>query len=1138
MNARVLPDSPASTMAGRPNGRPPLRLAAALAVLAAAVAILGPAGGQTAATVEILSPKADALHTSGTLTVRVRTRGEHTGFQAHLRGSTFAEVTDRFRSPRRGVWTAKFRLGHELVLGRNHLFVQVQRPSGEVDTQAVHFTAARRARGLLGLGVRLGAQRAPVTVRARAPHADGVRATLNGRDAGHLFEGDGAGRWVARLATNDGLRFGRNRLTVTAFTNQGEYERIERTIRLERTRPLVGAGRDTTTRTGTPVQLDGRATRAAGRGPLELAWQIDSRPAGSTATLRGARSARPSLRPDVPGEYTIRLRASEARSEATDTVTVTVQPNVLPAGIPVTTIVSSTAPGVLIDQQFYALAQPGWLQLLVLDRATALPSTSFQNPNRSYPGTDQGMSDLASDVGTLSPTDHLAILSGSGQPAALSTSGSSTLAGVLNTLGGILQPGTGSLSQLASGQWSLMGIPGLPPGTAYQNIGRQLDTDLIAGSLTGFFQLDTSGNFTFTWPPTFLTFDTQATGTSATQNLITVGSETYTSAQVPNGQGAFHVVWLDSGSLALQGQYTAVASEAGCGANGPLLCLSDLASSLESIVDSQSPALLLVATMGQPAFSSADQTAWAVVAQMLNSMGAQPYVLLDLDGTGDYSFVGTQGLLQLEGPNSGTELGQLVTGSPTARLVGLLQRNRQSNWMAGPNGSPGPGIDPTVFQPSLQQILAQTDDPFEQFTGSALAAEQYIACKLGMPIDPQYGIRANYWQNDSITWSTEQTDLSNLGPCRKSDPCFTMGCTTEAFEQVQQTLVAEFGDVATVTAFLYTKGGGGQLWGVFNSAFTDGSVGFTAISENILTLYAEPPPQPPQGGNSSSLMEALTTIASGAAGPIPVAGSIISGAFNISRGVVMLMDYLDNDAEGVPSLDTRAFGADLTEWGSALQGAWTGSVASLGLAADLLVSDAGRLSAAAARVNVAGTDAVCSNDVSIECSSSADCGGAECLSPGWGWGLNDGSGTNVTQTIARSIAQYLWWTMLPVPVAVVPCGDQWPTDLDPAAPYPPLLRDSWLDARWVVDVGSGLVAEDVYAILLSFTSEQEAWAVPAATLEQLFDPNQVGLQKPYFYAEAWMDGSTPVTPGFVYSWGSGIYYGCFCYPGPPNQCSD
>src|SRR5262249_50788821 len=156
-----------------------------------------------------------------------------------------------------------------------------------------------------------------------------------------------------------------NRLSVAAFNPQGQYERLHRTIQIERTAPLAGAGADRTVRTGQLVQINGGATRSARPGgALRVRWWIGARPEGSTGTPSPATGTRPSLRPDVPGRYTIRLQASEPGSDsATDTMTIAAQPDVLPAGIPVQTMLSPTSPGIQVGETIYP-SGVGWLQML------------------------------------------------------------------------------------------------------------------------------------------------------------------------------------------------------------------------------------------------------------------------------------------------------------------------------------------------------------------------------------------------------------------------------------------------------------------------------------------------------------------------------------------------------------------------------------------------------------------------------------------------------------------------------------------------------------------------------------------------------------------------------------------------------
>ena len=1092
-------------------------LAATLIAVAVCLGHAGQAGAQAAGRAEVVSPRPDVLNTTGTVTARVRAPGRVARLHIYLRARRFHDVTRRFRSQGRGLWTAKLRLGRQLVRGRNHLYLRLRRPSGRIEADAVHFTVGRPLAGLLRLsGLRSGAQRAPLALVARAPRAEQLRARLNGRNVAPLFERDSGGRWVARLAAHNALRFGRNRLTVTAFNRRGWYQRIRRRFPIRSTHPLVGAGRDRTGRAGIPLRLNGNSTRATRPGrDLRLRWRIVSRPRGSKAKLRRARTRRPLLRPDAHGRYIIRLRASKARSRsgragasaaapaAVDTVSACVQPDVLPSGVPMTTLTSNANPGIQLGpttgfpSASYALGAGDWLQMLVLDRCSLAQSQSLPSSNNGYPGTDQGMAQLQADVGQLS-SDDLVILSGSGQSAALSTQAQETLVSVVEGLGAVLQPGTGSVAQLGSGQWSLIGIPGLPQGTAYQFIGLQREPSAPVGSMSGFFQLDTSGNFTFSWPPAYQTFDTQAAASiPGSQSAIAVGPQTYVSATVPPGQSAFHVLWLDSGTLALQGQYTALNAESGCGPSGPLLCLSDLASTLQSILSSQDPALLLVATIGKPAVDpgGALGEAWATVAQMLNGTGAEPYALLGLDGTGDYSFVGLQGLLQLEGPNSGTELSQVVTGSPTPRVTGLLERNRQGNWMSSTNGSPAPGTDPSRFIPSLRRILAQPNQGFPEFDSKAKrAAEQYITTKLGLTPDPNFGIRANYWTDQSADWNTLQSTLEGLTPCAgvPCTPCPPATCdrSTAAFETVEGVLDGEFGDVATVNNFFFFAGGEATLYGLLDTAFIDSSVSFVATSNYILSLFTQAEGDL-EGDDMQDILQNSLSIASGASGLVPVVGGETSSAITLAAGVEGLVSTLANGDGGNPLVDEAVFQADILEWGTQLKDAWSGAHGSGGAldviesTAALLVSDAGRLSDAAAEVNTAGVDG--------------------------GWGLDPQSSAAVTSSLEQSSQQYMWWTMLPGVVTVLPCTQEPPGNLYGLASFA---------GRWVTEDGGAYRVGNVWPILID---NEDVESLDTTTADLLFenptqdDPDDLGFQQPYFFAGAWMEGGKPVTPGFVYS---------------------
>ncbi|MGB0093053.1 MAG: hypothetical protein WBP81_11045 [Solirubrobacteraceae bacterium] len=96
-------------------------------------------------------------------------------------------------------------------------------------------------------------------------------------------------------------------------------------------------------------------------------------------------------------------------------------------------------------------------------------------------------------------------------------------------------------------------------------------------------------------------------------------------------------------------------------------------------------------------------------------MGANPWVVLGLNGTGDYTFVGLDGLHALDGPNAGAELSQVETGAASARLTGVFARNNQGLWQAGTNGNPTATNGPAAFEPALTKMLAQPPQPFPAF---------------------------------------------------------------------------------------------------------------------------------------------------------------------------------------------------------------------------------------------------------------------------------------------------------------------------------------------------------------------------------------------------------------------------------------
>src|SRR4029453_8729785 len=207
-------------------------------------------------------------------------------------------------------------------------------------------------------------------------------------------------------------------------------------------------------------------------------------------------------------------------------------------------------------------------------------------------------------------------------------------------------------------------------------------------------------------------------------------------------------------------------------------------------------------------------------------------------------------------------------------------RTGRGNGGRGPPGWPDVGAAPSPFQPSLHQILAQPDQPFPPFTGAQHAAERDIACRIDVNYDLRWGIRAAYWQDQSIDWNGKAS-LIGTG-CSTDGPCVTQGCTDDAFQQVAAQLEAEFPLVQQVLDY-FNVNQTGSLAGVIDAAFNDASFGFTGIQNYVLTNF-EMPKESPRGPDALGIINGILTIASGAASFVPVVGGIVSGASPLARG--------------------------------------------------------------------------------------------------------------------------------------------------------------------------------------------------------------------------------------------------------------
>lgn len=152
--------------------------------------------------------------------------------------------------------------------------------------------------------------------------------------------------------------------------------------------PVARAGGSLTGMVATSIALDGSGSTDADGDAITYAWTIASAPAGSTAALTHATTARPGLVPDREGAYTVSLTVSDGKiSSAASTVSVTA---------------TSLVAEVLLDKPEPLVEQVK----LALTAGIALPVTWYVDLNLLGDGSTAANS-LTWDSATASNGQHL-----------------------------------------------------------------------------------------------------------------------------------------------------------------------------------------------------------------------------------------------------------------------------------------------------------------------------------------------------------------------------------------------------------------------------------------------------------------------------------------------------------------------------------------------------------------------------------------------------------------------------------------------------------------------------------------------------------------------------------------------------------
>lgn len=812
-----------------------LRTALLVGLLAGAGAIAGAAPAATPAQptsipftpllpplVTVLTPGSDAVVTTPRVRVVVRVQGPVRSVRASV-GVGRRSVRLRPIGGRRFAGVVG-----GLLPGRNTLDVRSVTAGGSPGAAITAVTYALRRHGLLQLRAPRRTA-SPVTVSARVPRNEiGFRAWLNGRRIDSRFSAAVRGVRSASLSASDFVRYGRNRLVVqvvadTQLRNDAGYDTAATTFFVPRDRPLVGAGVDSGVTTNARAWLNGEASppHAPAGGLLgaprpRYRWVIIQRPPGSRARLRNPAAARPSLIPDKPGTYRIRMvarmspgprtvAATASASSAADVVTLTAQDSFplfgLKASVP---NANGTCYGITIgpeqdgvDPDFHQNPACGGgrvgIHVLTLARDTLQPQDEKSFSDGSALLTYLNGLSAQSSAGLLLVVINL-------DPAYIAADGSTIFTDpsfnkAIRTIGGWGYP-SAPVTATSGGGALIVGVPGWQPGSGYQSANPAFPSP---DALTGFLAQDnqtvsTNHLHTYRFLPRSGQFQykTAYGGGGGAGTMQIAGGQYATTPATDAGRTVYwspsdpyvHVVVVRADAPTLgPPPANAVIDRAFAVDSGPSE-LERLGSTLEQFVGDRS-ALVFMQTVGDVFRPGYGFPSWYAVGDLLGKLGGSAWVWDSMPtapnaagNQNSYALVGGQAIVD-EGRAEPVELGGVVpdpwTGGPGPKFAqGVLARNNVG-WLTpqfalpgDPTPAPGSNVGQTLSQIVYQapQAWPQMNTPGEQaaytWINSQHARLNFACNNTDLPggsCDVRYLYRAGTANDD---WSSTITDLKDL----------------------------------------------------------------------------------------------------------------------------------------------------------------------------------------------------------------------------------------------------------------------------------------------------------------------------------------------------------------------------------------
>lgn len=828
-------------------------------------------------------------------------------------------------------------------------------------------TGAAAAKPLELSQLRVNTKRAPALVRVRVPARTELRLDLNGTRTRDAFVHRSGAGYIAHLSVQEGLRRGLNRLELIAIGSGGKRRVANRRFRVSGELPLASAGQDRQAVVGRSIKLNAGATRA-GAGGLDYHWRVVAGPgsspqAGLRAPDRRAigkeRGRNVTFEPRRPGIYQIRVTVKDGDGGASrDTTFVAARPDDPPIGVSIETMADATGTikvdgnavqgtGTQVSSMSYAL----------LDRQTRKPPRCTSSPTSG--SLSMGDADVIASLKQLQQIVHdcndplyMLVLSSPygilrndcGVGAAcdeldklLTAMGGSALSPEQRHWLTSVSPGA-----TGPGQFSAIGYPGSPEGSAYTSIGEHTEPASPAGKLSGYLRFNGSVErygFLFT---DYVNFDT-AVETSPGPTVMQIGDQRIELSRrcnigvfpEPECQG-FFVVSVDAFDLGVRFARAFPVNRPG-GA-GDESVQNDMANTLKSF---NSFDLVFIQSYGAPRPST---PAWDAIAQQIQLLGGSRTVFNQLDGSGEYALAGSVcqpasafGCNPVHGGSgSAAEAGAKcqpdpvhscdpATGPPaeTGQLQGFLARNHFGQFDLGL------ADDVANVTAEVLPVLYQAPKAFPTIDAGANAA---IARRLlGDGVQPA-DMREQYWRHYDTPekWKTRRTTLASL---THADVAATCGCTLDAFNAAKAQIDKE------IEALDYVESWIAQTQGILDPT-TKTYFDLKQIGDDIKAAVA-PPDRKEDVAFVEAFLFALDTVGALA----PEGGE----ALGILSGLLALAAGQESGTDGAPlmgEIETRTSEV-LKTLGTNYELA-RGSLVDMG---KIITSDYGKLTTVAENVN-------------------------------------------------------------------------------------------------------------------------------------------------------------------------------------------